>query len=59
MTDRVFLDANLWIYFYAKDPAYKSQTITQLMSDNAELLWLSTQTLGKLFHVLTRKKLTS
>lgn len=59
MTDRVFLDTNLWIYFYAKDPADKSQTVTQLISNNAELIGLSTQTLGELFHVLTRKKFTS
>lgn len=59
MTNRVFLDTNLWIYFYAKDPADKSQTVTQLISNNAELIWLSTQTLGELFHVLTRKKFTS
>lgn len=59
MTDKVFLDTNLWIYFYAKDLPDKADTVTQLINDNAELIWLSTQTLGELFHVLTRKKFTT
>jgi predicted nucleic acid-binding protein len=59
MIDKVFLDTNLWIYFYAKDSSGKAQTVTQLVCDHAELIWLSTQILGELFHVLTRKKIAT
>ncbi len=30
MIDKVFIDTNLWIYLYAKDPPEKSQKIEQI-----------------------------
>ncbi|MFB2835760.1 PIN domain-containing protein [Floridanema evergladense] len=59
MTYRVFLDTNLWIYFYAKEPIEKSQKIEEIISNNIQQIQVSVQILGELFHVLTRKKLTS
>jgi predicted nucleic acid-binding protein len=29
MTDKIFLDSNLWIYLYAKNPPEKSQQVIE------------------------------
>ncbi len=60
MTDRVFLDTNLWIYLH--DPQNtdgKSQQVSRLIRENAGNVIISTQVVGELFHVVTRKKLAS
>ncbi|BAZ28550.1 hypothetical protein NIES4074_09840 [Cylindrospermum sp. NIES-4074] len=59
MTDKIFLDTNLWIYLYAKNPPEKYQRVEEIIKNNFSLLLVSTQVLGELFHVLTRKKFTS
>jgi predicted nucleic acid-binding protein len=59
MTDKIFLDTNLWIYLYAKDPPEKSHKVEEIIKNNLRSLTISTQVLGELFHVLTRKKFTS
>lgn len=59
MTDNVFLDTNLWIYLYSKDPAEKYQEIEELVKTSSSSIKVSTQILGETFHVLTRKKLAS
>ncbi|OCQ94795.1 hypothetical protein BCD64_20425 [Nostoc sp. MBR 210] len=59
MKDKVFLDTNLWIYLYAKNPPEKSQKVAEIIKNNYSSLLVSTQVLGELFHVLTRKKFTS
>ena len=59
MNDKVFIDTNLWIYLYAKDPPKKSQKIEELIIEHSQEIQISTQTLGELFHVLIRKKFTS
>lgn len=59
MTDKIFLDTNLWIYLYAKDPAEKYQKIEEIINNNSPLIQISTQVLGEIFHVLTRKNFTS
>ncbi|MDF5722730.1 MAG: PIN domain-containing protein [Rhizonema sp. PD37] len=57
MIDRIFLDTNLWIYLYAKEPPEKYQKIEIIIKDSSPLIQVSTQVLGELFHVLTRKNL--
>ncbi len=57
MSDKVFLDTNLWVYFYAKDPLEKTATVSNLITNHQQSLLLSTQILGELYNVLTRKKL--
>jgi predicted nucleic acid-binding protein len=57
MIDKIFLDTNLWIYLYAKEPPEKYQKVEGVIKDNLLLLQVSTQVLGELFHVLTRKKI--
>ncbi|MBD2501892.1 PIN domain-containing protein [Anabaena azotica] len=59
MTGKIFLDSNLWIYLYAQNAPEKSQKVAEIIKNNYSLLLVSTQVLGELFHVLTRKKLTS
>ena len=59
MTDRIFLDTNLWIYAYSRNPIEKAQMIEALVDNSSKEVQISTQVLGELFNVLTRKKLTS
>jgi predicted nucleic acid-binding protein len=59
MSNNIFLDTNLWIYLYAKNPPEKYQKVAEIIKNNSSLLLISTQVLGELFHVLTRKKFTS
>jgi predicted nucleic acid-binding protein len=59
MSNNIFLDTNLWIYLYAKNPPDKYQKVAGIIQNNSSLLLISTQVLGELFHVLTRKKFTS
>lgn len=58
MRDKIFLDTNLWIYLYAKYPIEKSQEVENIINNNSQNIQMSTQVLGEIFHVLTRKKLT-
>jgi len=55
MTDKVFMDTNLWIYLYSDDD--KSAIVAELVNQNVDDIILSTQVLGELFSVITRKKL--
>ncbi len=55
MSDKVFLDTNLWIYLYSDK--VKGRKIKQLATDRFEDIIVSTQVLGELFHVLTKKGL--
>jgi predicted nucleic acid-binding protein len=59
MIDKIFLDTNLWIYLYAKNPLEKYQRIERIIKEDLPLIQVSTQVLGELFHVLTRKQFTS
>ncbi len=59
MTDKVLLDTNLWVYLYGKDPLEKSQRVEEILRTHPQSIQISTQVLGELFHVLTRKKFTS
>lgn len=59
MADKVMLDTNLWVYFYAKNPQDKCLKVIKIINDNFELLTVSTQILGELYNVLTKKNLTT
>jgi predicted nucleic acid-binding protein len=59
MTDRIFLDTNLWIYLQDGSSGDKSQRVSDLIRDNAGIILISTQVLGELYHVITRKKIAS
>lgn len=57
MSAKVLLDTNLWVYFYTKDPPEKTTIVRDLITENWQSLILSTQVLGELYNVLTRKRL--
>ena len=59
MSDNVFLDTNLWIYFFSKDPANKMAEIAKIVNSRLASLVVSTQVLGELYNVLTRKRIFS
>ncbi len=59
MTAKAFLDTNLWIYAYAKNPVEKHQTVERLINQSSHHIHISAQVLGEIFNVLTKKKLTS
>jgi predicted nucleic acid-binding protein len=59
MTDRVFLDSNLWVYVQGNQDPEKAQIVQKIVEGQSQSILVSTQNLGELFYVLTRKKLTS
>lgn len=59
MSDNVFLDTNLWIYFFTKDSLNKAERIADLINIHLPSLLISTQVLGELYNVLTRKRIFS
>jgi predicted nucleic acid-binding protein len=59
MSDRVFLDTNLWVYFFAKDPLDKAERIADIVNAQLPSLIISTQVLGEFYNVLTRKRIFS
>lgn len=59
MSDKIMLDTNLWVYLYAQNVPDKQAKVRQIIADEFANIVLSTQILGEIFHVLTRKKLTT
>ncbi|KAB8332557.1 PIN domain-containing protein [Scytonema tolypothrichoides VB-61278] len=59
MADKVMIDTNLWVYLYAKNPQEKYLKVKKIISENFDCLTVSTQILGELYNVLTKKNLTS
>ena len=57
MTDKIFLDTNLWVYLFS-DQRTKQENISRLISENFKNIWLSAQVLGELFNVITKKEFT-
>lgn len=57
MNDNIFIDTNLWVYLYAKDPETKYLKVREIIDHNFDSIIISTQILGELFYVLSRKKL--
>ena len=59
MTAKSLLDTNLWVYLYAKDPPDKTAQVRRLVDSHFDTIVMSTQILGELYHVLTRKNFTT
>ena len=57
MSDKIFIDTNLWVYLYAKEPENKYLKVQKIIADDFDSIVVSTQILGELFYVLSRKKL--
>ena len=57
MNDKILIETNLWIYLYALNPQAKRNRIEELVQQNFANIIVSTQILGELYHVVTRKGL--
>lgn len=57
MTAKVFLDTNLWVYFYSTEPDSNFESVKAILRNPSQSILVSTQNLGELFHVLTRKNI--
>lgn len=57
MIKKSIVDTNLWVYLYGKDPLEKSLQVRQLIQKKFKLVLVTSQILGELFNVLTRKKI--
>jgi predicted nucleic acid-binding protein len=55
MNDRIFIDTNLWIYSYSNDE--KGNKCKELLDKYFENVNISTQVLGEIFSVLTKKNI--
>jgi predicted nucleic acid-binding protein len=56
---KVMVDTNLWVYLYAKNPDNKYRKVRELIGNHFDSIIISTQILGELYNVLTKKKLTN
>lgn len=54
MNANILIDTNLWVYLYAADNP-KSPFVHQVVKEQFDRIIISTQILGELYHVLTRK----
>ena len=57
MKKKILIDTNLWIYLYSKDPIQKYLPVRELVNQKFDLIIVTTQILGEIFNVLTRKKI--
>jgi len=58
MSDKIFIDTNLWIYLYANDSVKeKVKRASSLVDKHFVNINISTQVIGEFFHVLTKKGL--
>ena len=54
MSDKVFIDTNIWIYLYSQDSDKKNKAET-LISNEFDNIILSTQILNEIYNVLSKK----
>lgn len=52
---RIILDTNLWVYLYANNADTKVMRVKYLLDEHFQTIIVSTQILGELYYVLTRK----
>jgi len=57
MSRPILLDTNLWVYLYDKGESHKSEVASRLFDLKFDRIIVTTQILGELFNVLTRKKI--
>jgi predicted nucleic acid-binding protein len=58
MTDKVFLDTNLWVYLFSED-LNKRESVKELVKKNFGKIQISGQVLGELFNILIKKEIAS
>lgn len=59
MTDKVFVDTNLWVYLYSGDDNLKGARVKEIIDLRFGDIIISTQVLGELYNILTKKKFKS
>lgn len=57
MNDKIFFDTNLWVYLFSEEDG-KGRIVSNMIKDNFKNIHISSQVLGELFNVLTKKKIT-
>jgi predicted nucleic acid-binding protein len=55
MNDKIFLDTNIWVYFFEEATTQRQVQSQNLVSNNYANIMMSTQVLGELFTVLKRQ----
>ena len=60
MTDKIFIDSNIWVYLFTDDSDAKSKTAKTFITENAETnrLVISYQVVNEVCSVLKKKKYT-
>jgi predicted nucleic acid-binding protein len=59
MTVTVFIDSNIWVYYYSMKPDEKFARAQEIIISNFTSLVISTQSLGELYNVLVKKNMAS
>jgi predicted nucleic acid-binding protein len=59
MTDRVFVDSNVWIYLFSHDDDYKRETARRFIAENGanNILVVSHQVINEVSNILVKRKL--
>ena len=59
MTNRVFLDSNIWVYFFSDNENHKARVVEKYLADNAlrSIFITSCQVVNEVSNVLKRKGL--
>jgi len=55
MTDKVFIDTNVWVYLYYSEDISKKNIADKLITENFENIIISTQILNELYSALVKK----
>jgi predicted nucleic acid-binding protein len=60
MTDKIFIDSNIWVYLFAQEDDLKWKTTEHFIRENSRLhsLVISYQVINEVTHVLKKKKFT-
>ncbi|MDR1072337.1 MAG: PIN domain-containing protein [Treponema sp.] len=60
MTDKIFVDSNIWIYLFTSEDHEKSRTASKYIAENAKncLLVISYQVINEVCSVLKKKNFT-
>ncbi|HQO09075.1 MAG TPA: PIN domain-containing protein [Clostridiales bacterium] len=59
MTDKVFIDTNVWVYLYYSEDISKKNIADKLITENFENIIISTQILNELYSALVKKAINT
>ena len=60
MTEKVFIDSNVWVYLFSDNEHHKAKVVEQFLDDNTvkSVFVTSCQVVNEVCHVLKRHRLT-